>query len=268
MATAEAAAIRKDIGNLLLYTPVVHPQEFDVAIAYLVRRLDEGASDENFMSAVFDLNNDQALFDRERQRFLDSLEIIPAEVPEPNRVQDRTKEQPPGLREGFRNTADTDTSVAANREWGARIRSRMQTSTLGLATLEQGTITTAEALDEVMATAQRSAPAWRDRGAAERAEILHRAGDALEARRAELLEIMGAECGKVLEQGDPEVSEAVDFAHYYAESAKRLEQVTGARFTPVDVTVVTPPWNFPTAIPAGSTLSSLAAGSAVRSEEH
>src|SRR5690625_5693715 len=93
MATAEAAAIRKDIGNLLLYTPVVHPQEFDVAIAYLVRRLDEGASDENFMSAVFDLNSDEALFDRERQRFLNSLHIMPTEVPAPHRVQDRTQDR-------------------------------------------------------------------------------------------------------------------------------------------------------------------------------
>jgi len=263
MATAEAAAIRKDIGNLLLYTPVVHPQEFDVAIAYLVRRLDEGASDENFMSAVFDLNSDEALFDRERQRFLNSLHIMPTEVPAPHRVQDRTQPQPPAPRDRFRNTADTDTSVAANRAWGARIRSRMQNSTLGLDTLEQGTITTREALDEAFATARAAAPGWREMGAEARAEILHQAGDVLESRRADLLEIMGAECGKVLEQGDPEVSEAIDFAHYYAESAKRLEQVTGARFTPVDVTVVTPPWNFPTAIPAGSTLSSLAAGSAV-----
>lgn len=54
MATGQAEAVRKDVGGLLLYTPVVHPREFDVAIAYLVRRLEEGASHENFMSAVFD----------------------------------------------------------------------------------------------------------------------------------------------------------------------------------------------------------------------
>ena len=67
MATAQAAVIRKEVGSLLLYTPVVHPQEFDVAIAYLVRRLEEGASQENFMSAVFDIGKDPVLFDRERR---------------------------------------------------------------------------------------------------------------------------------------------------------------------------------------------------------
>src|SRR5699024_9401773 len=48
MATAQAEAVRGDVGRLLLYTPVVHPEEFDVAISYLVRRLEEGASEENF----------------------------------------------------------------------------------------------------------------------------------------------------------------------------------------------------------------------------
>ena len=74
---------------------------------------------------------------------------------------------------------------------------------------------------------------------------------------------MATETGKTIDQGDPEVSEAVDFAHYYAESARKLDDVDGATFVPAKLTVVTPPWNFPVAIPAGSTLAALAAGSAV-----
>lgn len=68
---------------------------------------------------------------------------------------------------------------------------------------------------------------------------------------------------KTIDQADPEVSEAVDFAHYYAERALELEGVDGAAFVPVPLTLVTPPWNFPVAIAAGSTLAALAAGSAV-----
>jgi RHH-type proline utilization regulon transcriptional repressor/proline dehydrogenase/delta 1-pyrroline-5-carboxylate dehydrogenase len=92
---------------------------------------------------------------------------------------------------------------------------------------------------------------------------LHRVGDALEARRADLIEVMAAEAGKTADQADPEISEAVDFAHYYAELAADLSRVDGATPDPVRVTLVTPPWNFPVAIPAGSLLSALAAGSAV-----
>ncbi|WP_300264970.1 bifunctional proline dehydrogenase/L-glutamate gamma-semialdehyde dehydrogenase [Microbacterium sp.] len=264
MATAQAAVVRRTVGSLLLYTPVVHPAEFDVAIAYLIRRLEEGASTENFMSAVFELDDEPELFARERDRFLASIETLPTEVPASNRVQDRSAPaEPSEAADGFENTPDTDPSLAANRAWGDGIRSRMQNSELGNETVRANTLSDAAAVDAAIATASAAGEAWRALGAAGRAEILHRAGEILEARRSDLLEVMGSECGKILEQGDPEVSEAIDFAHYYAESAKRMENIPGATHKPVGVTVVTPPWNFPVAIPAGSTLSALASGSAV-----
>lgn len=263
MASAQATVVRRTVGSLLLYTPVVHPAEFDVAIAYLIRRLEEGASSDNFMSAVFELDDEPALFTRERDRFLASIASMPDEVPGPNRTQDRREPQPEAPRDAFANTPDTDPSLAGNRAWGDAIRSRMLTSSLGDATVRENTLSDAAALEAVIARAVAAGEEWRALGAAGRAEILHRAGDILESRRADLLEVMGSEAGKVLEQGDPEVSEAIDFAHYYAESAKRAEQIDGASHVPVGLTVVTPPWNFPVAIPAGSTLAALAAGSPV-----
>ncbi|MGM7671568.1 proline dehydrogenase family protein [Microbacterium sp. A93] len=263
MATAQATVVRRTVGSLLLYTPVVHPTEFDVAIAYLIRRLEEGASTDNFMSAVFELDDEPVLFARERDRFLASIASMPAEVPGPNRTQDRSAEPAPSPRDEFDNAPDTDPSLKANRAWGDAIRSRMESSALGEETVRTHTLSDAASLDAVISAATAAGEAWRALGAAGRAEILHRAGDVLEARRADLLEVMGAECGKVLEQGDPEVSEAIDFAHYYAESAKRIEAIDGATHKSAGLTVVTPPWNFPVAIPAGSTLAALAAGSPV-----
>ncbi|MGN7861857.1 bifunctional proline dehydrogenase/L-glutamate gamma-semialdehyde dehydrogenase [Microbacterium sp. 22303] len=263
MASAQAQVVKRTVGSLLLYTPVVHPDEFDVAIAYLIRRLEEGASQENFMSAVFDLDADPKLFEREKERFLASVRSMPTEVPGTNRVQDRTAPAAPGLTDGFLNAPDTDPSLAANRAWGDAIRARMKGSQLGTATVEANTLSTPEQVDTAIATAVAAGEAWRALGAEGRAAILHKAGDVLEARRADLLEVMGSEAGKVIEQGDPEVSEAIDFAHYYAESAKKLAHVDGATMQPVGLTVVTPPWNFPVAIPAGSTLSALATGSPV-----
>ncbi|ANY07663.1 bifunctional proline dehydrogenase/L-glutamate gamma-semialdehyde dehydrogenase [Pseudonocardia sp. HH130630-07] len=263
MATAQAAAVRADVGSLLLYTPVVHPAEFDVAIAYLIRRLEEGASPENYMSAAFDLDANPDLFEREKRRFLDSVAIMPTEPPAPNRSQDRSRPEAPAPLHGFTNTPDTDTSVAANRTWGDRIRTKMRDSVLGEQTVTDGTVTSRTELEEIVTGARAAGESWRALGADKRAEILHRAGDELAARRAELLEVMGSECGKLLEQGDPEVSEAIDFAHFYAESGRNLETVDGARYESAALTVVTPPWNFPVAIPAGSTLAALAAGSPV-----
>jgi len=263
MAQGQAEAVKKDVGSLLLYTPVVHPAEFDVAIAYLIRRLEEGASQENFMSAVFELSENEGLFEREKQRFLSSLEALDNIVPLPNRRQDRNLPPEPMPHTGFRNTPDTDPALPANRIWGRAILDRVPSSTLGDASVKAAFINDEETLNSAIDNALEKGKAWGQLSGNERAEILHRAGEILEARRADLLEVMASETGKTIDQGDPEVSEAVDFAHYYAESARKLDTVDGAAFVPAKLTVVTPPWNFPVAIPAGSTLAALAAGSAV-----
>jgi RHH-type proline utilization regulon transcriptional repressor/proline dehydrogenase/delta 1-pyrroline-5-carboxylate dehydrogenase len=314
MATGQAEAVRKDVGGLLLYTPVVHPKEFDVAISYLVRRLEENASSENFMSAVFELSSNEALFQREKQRFLDSLADLDAVVPGPNRIQDRTvvpaltplagegedgaaadsdssphtvdpsltgavlgftRGSTPDFRSlmrptapepvggDFRNAPDTDPALPVNREWGRAILTRVPASVEGDELVAAHTVTDERVLEGILGSVAQAGSGWGARSGSERAEILHRAAVALEANRARLLEVMASETGKTLAEGDPEVSEAIDFANYYAERARDLDTVQGARFVPSSLTVVTPPWNFPVAIPAGSVLAALAAGSGV-----
>ena len=263
MAESIAEVVRREVGGLLLYTPVVHPREFDVAIAYLIRRLEEGASSDNFMSALFELDSNPAMLERETERFLASLRALDDSIPPSHRVQDRALAPAPHPGTGFANTPDTDPAVTANRAWGLDILSRVADSQLGVATADAAVLTDAAAVDAALEKARAAAAQWRALGADGRAAILHRAGDVLEARRGDLLEVMASEAGKTLDQGDPEASEAIDFAHYYAERGRELDRVDGAEFTPADVTLVTPPWNFPVAIPAGSTLAALASGSAV-----
>src|SRR5699024_7043330 len=118
MATAQAEAVRGDVGRLLLYTPVVHPEECDVGISYLVRRLEAGASEETFMSAVFDLD-DETTIDREANRFLASLEQLEHEAdltPQPRRMQNRQTDavsQPSPTT--LANAAHTDPDLEPNR---------------------------------------------------------------------------------------------------------------------------------------------------------
>jgi len=283
MAEQQAAAVQETLAEagvgLLLYVPVVHPREFDVAIAYLVRRLEEGASQENFMSAVFDIAADERLFARERERFVASLELAEHEdgcsgnVPAPRRTQDRTRAghrtdaEPVEAPTGFANTPDTDPSLPANRQWASDVLARVGTSRLGSDLVAAHTVTDVAAIDEIITTATgEGAAAWSTRSGAKRAAVLREAAAELERRRADLIEVMAAECGKTFDQADPEVSEAIDFAAYYADRAEELDRIAstdGAQPVPVRLTVVTPPWNFPIAIPAGSTLAALAAGSPV-----
>lgn len=263
MAEGQAEAVRETVGDLLLYVPVVHPKDFDVAISYLVRRLEEGASQDNFMSAVFDLHDSAALYQREKDRFVASLAALTDDVPAPHRVQDRRQPVAEAPLARFANTPDTDPSLLGNRAWGTEIINRIGASTLGADLVTAHSVDTTDAVETVIDAAHAAGATWAARSASERAHILRTAAVEFEKRRADLLEVAGSECGKTLDQGDPEVSEAIDFLNYYADLAEQLERVDGAEPQPVRLTLVVPPWNFPLAIPTGGMAAALAAGSAV-----
>ena len=131
------------------------------------------------------------------------------------------------------------------------ILGRVAASTLGSDTIAASQVTDAATLDALIASVSAAGRAWGQRTGSERAAILHRAGLALAANRDRLIEVAASETGKTIAEADPEISEAIDFAHYYAERAIELDEVQGALFVPAQLTVVTPPWNFPVAIPAG-----------------
>ncbi len=262
MSPAQAEVVRRSVGSLVLYTPVVHPQEFDVAIAYLIRRLEEGASKENFLSNAFQLSKQES-FDIEKDRFIHSMSMLDEQVPIPNRLQDRRNDSAVTPAAGFENAPDTDPALAGNRIWAYDIIKRSGSSRLGKIEVEQQYIETETALNEAIAIAELAGIQWGKRDPYERASLLHQIGVLLERNRGDLIEVAMSETGKGFDQADAEVSEAIDFAHYYAEQAKKLADLDGAVAKPRRVTLVTPPWNFPVAIPAGSALAALAAGSAV-----
>ncbi|HBL08678.1 MAG TPA: aldehyde dehydrogenase, partial [Acidimicrobiaceae bacterium] len=69
MAPAQARTVLADTGGLLLYTPVVGRDDFDVAIGYLFRRLEENASADNFLRHLFSLRPGTIQFDEQADRF-------------------------------------------------------------------------------------------------------------------------------------------------------------------------------------------------------
>lgn len=272
MATEQAAAVTEDVGDLLLYVPAVRPQEFDVAISYLVRRLEENSASENFMSGIFDLANGNEIFDREANRFQASVKQLEGELaahgdnpPAPNRTQDRSSERDVAgpVPTEFFNEPDTDPSLPANQKWVKEIITEATTPGYLDDRPKTPKVDSAAALDEMIASGREAAKAWRELGAAGRGEILHRAAEIFAARRGEFIAVEAAEVGKMPSQSDPEISEAIDFIRYYALNSAELEALEGANFIPDEMVVVTPPWNFPLAIPTGGTVAALAVGSAV-----
>ncbi len=263
MAEGQAEAVRETVGGLLLYVPVVRPEDFDAAIAYLVRRLEEGASQDNFMSAVFDIHRDSALYRRESERFRKALANVDDAVPVPNRTQDRRQPDTAAPAARFSNTQDTDPSLPANRDWARQISARMEKSALGDQLVADHTMTDPSAVDPMLADTAAAGAVWARKTGTERAAVLRAAAVEFERHRAGFIEVAGSETGKTIDQADPEVSEAIDFLNYYADLAEDLDTVDGAAHVPVGLTLVTPPWNFPVAIPAGGVAAALAAGSAV-----
>ncbi|MEO8263694.1 MAG: bifunctional proline dehydrogenase/L-glutamate gamma-semialdehyde dehydrogenase, partial [Pseudolysinimonas sp.] len=262
MAAAQADAVRKTTGGLLLYTPVVHPEEFDAAISYLVRRLEENASTDNFMSGLFELD-DAGIYGRERDRFSASLSDLDLALPAPRRTQDRLHPELPNAGRDFENEADTDPALSANREWARAILARSTDSQLGKKSVAEAAVGSEEQLRRIIATSAAAGEIWGRVPGSDRAELLDRVGEVLAVFRGRLIEVMASETGKTVAEADVEVSEVIDFAHFYAARARELAAVEDAEFVPAGVTVVTPPWNFPVAIPGGGVLAALAAGSAV-----
>ena len=110
--------------------------------------------------------------------------------------------------------------------------------------------------------------------ASERAVILERAADLIEAHRVELMALLAREAGKTLPDGLGEVREGADFCRYYALAARRhfaaAEELAGPtgesnrlQLTGRGTFVCISPWNFPFAIFVGQVAAAFAAGNSV-----
>ena len=120
-------------------------------------------------------------------------------------------------------------------------------------------IATKSDIDLAVSSAHANVQSWDGLGASGRAEILGRAAQIMEKERAQTIALMSRDAGKTVAEADPELSEGIDFARYYALCASEKDE--GSR--PIGVVLVVPPWNFPYAIPMGGVCAGLAAGNAV-----
>ena len=257
MAPAQARAVRDAAGSLLLYAPVVEKADRDASIAYLSRRLDENSGPENFLRSLFDLAPGSPAWIRERQRFHHSLERRREIVTTSHRDQDRRSESLTFPTDGtFGNVADTDFTTAGNRAWAQQI---LRQDPPG----EPGLVTETAAIDDIVVRARLAQQRWANTTWQERRTTLARIAEVMAAHRADTIAAMAITTGKTLREGDPEVSEAIDFALYAAHLTLQHEETSAhLEWQPHPVVLVAGPWNFPYAIPASGLVHALAAGSA------
>ncbi len=296
MANHQSRAVQERAGGLLLYAPVVKQEDFHSAIAYLVRRLDENTAEENFLHDLFGLAPGSAAWEKQRKRFLVAAQLRDQVRTTPRRTQDRRRDEDAGepdmdtlLAAPFRNTADTDFSLPANQAWIRDVFNRWRnrapesiplqiggeliTSSFpgeGSDPSRPGVVAYRYALadralvNRALEGAVQALADWSARPLAERRALLIRAGYELQRNRGDLIGAMILDGGKAVPEADAEVSEAIDFANYYARTFDQLgDELTDCRAQPLGVVVITPPWNFPLAIPCGGVLAALMAGNTV-----
>lgn len=289
MANHQARVVCDVAEHLLLYAPVVRSEDFHSAIAYLVRRLDENTSEENFLHDLFGMTYGSREWEIQKRRFLRACEERENVKFGPNRKQDRgTETVVTDFKKSFRNERDTDWSLRANQAWiSGRIAAlrdaeipeiplviggqerRTQICGVGRDPSRGGEkryhfcyadhALMREALD-VGVSARES---WSKTSPDARRKLLQEAATVLSRRRGELIAAMVMDGGKTAPEADVEISEAIDFCRYYAEGLSREGLFDGTEFQPLGTVLVAPPWNFPVAIPCGSAVAALMAGNTV-----
>ncbi|MCB9156565.1 MAG: proline dehydrogenase family protein [Caldilineaceae bacterium] len=291
MANHQARAVQAAAGGLLLYAPVVTRDDFHSAIAYLVRRLDENTAPENFLHDLFDLHVGNPTWERQKHFFMEAVAHRNQVATTPNRTQNRLTEQRPfAATAPFQNEPDTDFALPANQQWAKSIveawRDRiidpipLQIGGQRLLTNHNGmgrdpsrphvdvryryAQAQPDQIDRALTVAVAAQEGWRNRSIGERKVLLLDVAEMLAARRADLIGAAMLDGGKTIPQADTEVSEAIDFANYYARAFDELgAAMESCQFEPLGTVLVTPPWNFPIAIPAGGMLAALMAGNTV-----
>ena len=121
----------------------------------------------------------------------------------------------------------------------------------------------AEQMKDVISIAGKDQSGWRKTILAKRNLVLHRAAENIANKRGDLIGCMAAVTGKTFNEGDVEVSEAIDFCRFYPISMKKFEELKTVKNSPKGIILVIPPWNFPTAIPVGGVVAGLATGNTV-----
>ena len=282
MANPEALAIAKRSMRILLYAPVTRGDDFASAVAYLVRRLDENTAIENYLRSSFEIGSDPEIFTEQSKRFLTSA----TERHQISTQSIRHQSNDFVITDQFENAPNADITnldflSKLDKEIGAVLKRSIENIPIVIdgkeifdRNLIEGNdpgdngkvwykycVAKSTDIDAAIKVANKSFKDWNELGALKRAEVLKKFSKIAHAEQEKTIAIMTRDAGKTVSEADPEVSEAIDFANYYALSAISLDLERES--SPVGVVVVVPPWNFPYAIPTGGICAALAAGNSV-----
>jgi RHH-type transcriptional regulator, proline utilization regulon repressor / proline dehydrogenase / delta 1-pyrroline-5-carboxylate dehydrogenase len=280
--------LRKEGAKVIAYTPLVPRKDYNAAIAYLVRRLDEGTQKGNFLKEGFELIYPSETWEKLWKEFTISVENSSKKKkishPIQNRcINDYNKQD----NSKFNNEPDTNWKSKSNRNW---IQFGLEQWKLGilptpivipfvngltnnLNSTEIETITQKNykgmtpwkyklASEANISDFINTHNKWELTTVEDRIQIFYKVAQNLRRCRLDLMGMALLELGKPLEETDIEISEAVDFGVYYAKQLELINKNFSIENT-AGINLVLSPWNFPIAIPLGGVFASLAVGKRV-----
>ncbi|HEY5066346.1 MAG TPA: bifunctional proline dehydrogenase/L-glutamate gamma-semialdehyde dehydrogenase PutA [Xanthobacteraceae bacterium] len=266
-----------------IYAPVGGHRDL---LAYLVRRLLENGANSSFVSVAADASVPiEQVLRRPQDRIGNAEAARNRNIPLPRDLYTPARRNSAGVEFGDRASldgliAEVRAGTAPPNEAAPVIdgiaRGGMERTILSpidgrpLGTVRDADAATAAA---AMAAAAAGFPDWATTPTEDRAAILERAAEGLEAHRGELLALLQNEGGKTLDDALAEFREATDYCRYYAAQARSAlaeQQMPGPtgesnmlRYRGRGAFVCISPWNFPLAIFLGQVTAALAAGNTV-----
>ena len=281
----ELAKLERGIGDpptpVRIYAPVGSHKEL---LAYLVRRLLENGANSSFVNRIAD--DDVPIDALVRDPVVELAALEPKRnpsIPLPEAIFGSHRRNSGGI--DLSDPLEREPLIARladleRRTWdaaptlGGGSTPAPVVSPFDVATTV-GTVADASPadIDRAVRAAHAAQHSWDLAGGAARADLLDRAADLFEERRADLYSLCIREAGKTLPDAVLEVREAVDFLRYYASEARAkfaeptaLPGPTGElnvlRLHGRGVFACISPWNFPLAIFIGPVAAALAAGNA------
>ncbi|MDA1354336.1 MAG: proline dehydrogenase family protein [bacterium] len=248
------------IDNTLTYCPATSDKDIHFAIAYLVRRIDEATSPDNYLTRSFRIKPGSVEWKFEAERFLRSFGPLESPAMGTFRVQNRLTDvyEQDALSDMFKNDSPTDVSISANREWVHGIFSDVQAFQPPSVSLRQ-----LDECDMILNEARSAQASWASRSIENRAAFCFHAAKLIRERRGTFITLIMANTHKPFADADAEVCEAIDFLHYYPRQYNTLLADKAVTHSPKGVVMVASPWNFPLAIPIGGIVAAIITGNTV-----
>jgi len=290
MADNTRRVVQKLANGMLLYCPVATNHDFQSAVGYLVRRLDENTGPENFLRHSFGLKPNTIEWNEQVAKFNLACQEMNNVSSSPRRIQNRLlPPEPLSLTAPFHNEADTDFSLKVNRQWAKETVQEWKNKSIspiplvinGKSLVESASSSNGvdpshpnnayysylladwNQIDESLNAAKANEASWAATSISHRCQLLAASAQKMRERRNDFMGVMMADGGKTILESDTEISEAIDFAEYYLRMMQEMDACKDTTWRPKGTVLVAPPWNFPISIPAGGILAAIITGNCV-----